>query len=318
MNDKKNNQKKITDLYERASKLKDLLNQMTNYSEPIQNELIIAEIPKEKKELIDSMDKMDLLEYSLNGSNLIPSKSKNLKDSISISNLDYSTDNNNNDSLDIKKFNNLNINFNNLIIFKDIFNLGPQIINKDDIIYLETKIPMLKGINGETLYDTFKIYSKVNGEKDEKENQIVKINQNSIHKLDLENNFSTLTSAKIFVFIHKIVSPNNNNNINNKNNINNINGGPQKKNKSTDTIIGYCNIDLNNIFLAKEFKLKIDLDVIAKELVQKKKNNFYNGRKTRGNSPKEEVEYKNIGKLNIFFGLTKQGENLKDIQNKKE
>ena len=311
MNEKKNNQKKISDLYERASKLKDLLNQMTNYSEPIQNELIIAEIPKEKKELIDSMDKMDLLEYSLNGSNLIPAKSKNMKDSISISNLDYSTDNNNNDSLDIKKFNNLNINFKNLVIFKDIFNLGPQIINKDDIIYLETKIPMLKGTNGETLYDTFKIYSRVSGEKDEKDNQIVNINQNSIHKLDLENNFSTLTSAKIFVFIHKIVSPNNNNK-----NINN--GGPQKKNKSTDTIIGYCNIDLNNIFLAKEFKLKVDLDVIAKELVQKKKNNFYNGRKTRGNSPKEEVEYKNIGKLNIFFGLTKQGENLKENQNKKD
>ena len=310
MNEKKNNQKKINDLYDRASKLKDLLNQMTNYSEPIQNELIIAEIPKEKKELLDSMDKMDLLEYSLNGSNLIPSKSKN-KDSISISNLDYSTDNNNNDSLDIKKFNNLNINFTNLTIFKDIFNLGPQILNKDDIIYLETKIPMLKGTNGETLYDTFKIYSKVKGEKDEKDNQIVKINQNSIHKLDLENNFSTLTSAKIFVFIHKIVS-NNNNNVNNVNN-----GGIQKKNKSVDTIIGYCNIDLNNIFLAKEFKLKVDLDVIAKELVQKKKNNNnYNGRKIRGNSPKEEIEYKNIGKLNIFFGLTKQGENLKDIQKK--
>jgi hypothetical protein len=59
---------------------------------------------------------------------------------------------------------------------------------------------------------------------------------------------------------------------------------------------------LNNIFLAKEFKLKVDLDVIAKELVQKKKNNNnYNGRKIRGNSPKEEIEYKNIGKLNIFL-----------------
>ena len=214
----------INNLYERSKKLFEHLNQPSLFEEPLKDSIIIANLGKDlDKEAniiksLDTLDKADLLDYSMkpNG-NLDTSK---LKDSISNTYLE-SSENGSTDQkggyitsggvirIGITKYKALVLKYGKIIFLNNGY-MNESLVMNNDILNLETKIPIFKPINSkDIMYDTFNNYHQLGSDKDDN-NYLVNINQTNTHKINLdESNFTSFVDSKIYIFLHKKVKTKN-------------------------------------------------------------------------------------------------------------
>ena len=303
MND---NKSKIETLYSRALKLQNVINEATKPVEGVNDSYLILDVKKDNS--YDTKEKAVLAEYSINGGN-------EEKDSISNSYIENS--NIQNGPLDLKKYNTLQIKIEDLSFIKDIYGIESPLIEENDIVYIEGRIPVNKNQEDNILYDNFKIYidrSKKKKDDIKLKKDVYPIKQLSIHKLNMNQElFPILSKSNIVFFVHKIVLK--------KKLPSDSNGAKKKKVTNTeDIILGYGSLNFSQIFFGEELKFKGNINIITE--VKEKEKKKQNGRK-RKNSPsnkKEEVEKKNIATLNLTCALTKENEKLveKNIKNQND
>ena len=298
----------IDALYERGRQLFEKLNKPHYFEESLKDSVIIANLGKgnEKDNLksYDTLNKADLLDYSLKANgNLDNSK---LKDSISNTYLESSENGSSKREgflnsegkfvkVDISQYKSLvlkygKINFNNVY-------MNNSFVNNNDILYLESKIPIFKAKNsGEILYDTLKNYHQQGSDREDR-NNVVNINQSNTHKINLdESNFAAIAGSKIFIFLHKIIQGNFRKKQNgSKKDISSAQSTEVIQN--SDIIIGYSTLEMNKIFLSEDFKYSGKINVVEKKKIIKAKKN-------------EKNEKSNMNKK----GASKE----KDTKNKKE
>ena len=167
----------------------------------------------------NSIDKIDLLEYSINNRN-IEENSNYIEEEDSVVRLS--------DSIDLKKYKNFSIKFSK-VSFIQTFNS-----TLSTLFYLECKIPTMRSKGGEMLYDEFKIYFQ-----NEDNKPSVDINKISIHSLNLENqSFSAIANSKIILTLH----------------IKTSSLDKKTQQKTTDSIVGNGSLEFNHVFLSKKFK----------------------------------------------------------------
>ena len=287
----------INNLYERSKKLFEHLNQPSLFEEPLKDSIIIANLGKDlDKEAniiksLDTLDKADLLDYSMkpNG-NLDTSK---LKDSISNTYLE-SSENGSTDQkggyitsggvirIGITKYKALVLKYGKIIFLNNGY-MNESLVMNNDILNLETKIPIFKPINSkDIMYDTFNNYHQLGSDKDDN-NYLVNINQTNTHKINLdESNFSSFVDSKIYIFLHKKVKTKNTNAPKKEKDISSAQSTQIIENK--DTIIGYSSLEMSKIFLGDDFKFKGKINLLEK----KKSDN----KKSENNAKKKKVRVK--------------------------
>ena len=268
-------------LYDRSKKFLDRLNKVTTYQEPLRDSVITADPPKDSNITViksyDTLDKAELLEYSLNKENGSLNNS-NLKESISNAEDCRFEGIMNSEGkyikVDMSQYKSLLLKYGK-IIFKNTY-MNNSFVNNNDILYLESKIPIFKAnSSGEVIYDTLKNYHQQGSDKEDRDN-IVNINQSNSHKINLdENNFAAITGSKIFIFLHKIIQGNfRKKNNGAKKNISSAESTQVIQN--SDIIIGYSTLEMNKIFLSEDFKFSGKINVIEKKKVIQKKNSKKN------------------------------------------
>ena len=286
-------------LYERGKKLFERLNKPSLFENNLKDSIIIANLEKENNlnnniKSYDTIEKAELLEYSLkqNGSN---SKINN-----TISNLDSSLNGSKREGfvnsegkymkIDISQYKSLvlkygKINFNNVY-------MNNSFVNNNDILYLESKIPIFKA-NNEIMYDTLKNYHQQGSDKEDK-NNLVNINQSNTHKINLdENSFASIAGSKIFIFLHKIIQGNFRKKANgSKKDISSAQNTEVIQN--SDIIIGYSSLEMNKIFLSEDLKYTNKINIFEKKKIAKNKKVEKSGKKNEKNQ-KEKKEYEEIG-----------------------
>ena len=192
-------------LYERGKKLFERLNQPSLFEEPLKDSVIIANLGKEK-EKDDTLDKVEILDYSLKTNGNFDNS--NLKESISYTNLESSENGNNSKregllgsekkymKVDITQYKSLILKY-GVIHFNNGY-MNNSFVNNNDILYLESKIPIFKAKNsGDIIYDTLKNYHQQGSDKEDR-NNIVNINQSNSHKISLdESNFAAIAGKEI-------------------------------------------------------------------------------------------------------------------------
>ena len=283
------NREALENLYRKGKKLFERLNQPTLFEEnPLKDSVIIANLGKGKDinnlKSYDTLDKADLLDYSLkqNG-NLDISK---LKDSISNTYLESSENNSKREGIlnsdgkflkvDISQYNSLILKYGKIYFNSGYMN--NSYVNNNDILYLESKIPIFKAKNsGEIIYDTLKNYHQQGSDKEDR-NNVININQSNTHKINLdESNFAAIAGSKIFTFLHKIIQGKGNFRKKQNGNKKNISSAQSTEViQNSDYIIGYSTLEMNKIFLSEDFKYSSKIDI-----VEKKKGSFQ--RKTQKN-----------------------------------
>ncbi|MCQ2818188.1 MAG: hypothetical protein MJ252_13055, partial [archaeon] len=259
----------INSLLDRGAKLKEYLNAIEDYPglEPSLK-------PKKEPELndYDSLDKIDLVEYSLNNT----MKGNDLSISHSESCICDG------DKMDIHKLKVLLIRFLK-IKFEDF--MDRDTASKLNF-YVECKVPISTQNNSkEMIYDTFK-FNLQNPIIDSECN----IEHVSYHKLNMEdsNTFAGLSNSKIFLTLHKI----------GKTPTQNL----QQSKGNSDIIVGQCSFDFNKIILAKDYTLPLSLDLIYKTKV---KNPQSQNRQKREKAPKEKEIIKKYGTIDLMCQFTK-------------
>ena len=292
-------------LYERGKKLFEKLNNPSLFEVPLKDSVIIANLGKDKDitnlKSIDSIDKENLLDYSIKSNgNLDNSK---LKDSISNTYIESSENINNSRregilnsdgkflKVDISQYNSLILKYGK-IIFNNTY-MNNSFVNNNDILYLESKIPIFKAKNSnEIIYDTLKNYHQQGSDKEDR-NNIVNINQSNTHKINLESNFSAIASSQIFIFLHKIIQENFRKRQNKPKNISSAQSTEVIQNQ--DIIIGYSSLEMNKVFLSEDFKFSSKIKVVEKKkFVQNKKNEKNKNEKNKkGLSKEKEIKDKN-------------------------
>ena len=309
-------------LYKRSQKLFERLNNPSLFEEPLKDSIIIAnlgkDLDKEKDNNIiksyDTLEKAELLDYSLkpNG-NLETSK---LKESIS-NTLNESSENGSSNQkggfitnegkvvrVAITKYKSLVLKFGKINFINNGF-MNEAFVMNNDILFLESKIPAFKAsISGDIMYDTLRNYHQQGSDKDDK-NNLVNINQTNTHKINLdENNFASIASSKIFIFLHKITqeSMTKKKNENNKKDLDNSQCTDiiQKK----DTILGYCSLEMNKIFLSDDFRFSGKINLFEKDKKDKKDNK--SGKKNSSNIKRN----KSKEKLKVENNYNEKGERI--------
>jgi hypothetical protein len=279
------NREAFENLYERGKKLFERLNQPSLFEDnPLKDSVIIANLGKGKDinnlKSYDTLDKADLLDYSLKANGSLDSSK--LKESISNTYLESSGNNSKREGIlnsdgkfikvDISQYNSLVLKYGK-IYFNNGF-MNSSYVNINDILYLESKIPIFKAKNsGEIIYDTLKNYHQLGSDKEDSVN-IVNINQTNTHKINLdESNFAAIVGSKIFIFLHKFVP--------NKGNFRKKPNGNKKDISSAqsteviqnqDIIIGYSSVEMNKLFLSEDFKFSIKTNLVEKKKTIKHKN----------------------------------------------
>ena len=279
------NREAFENLYERGKKLFERLNQPSLFEDnPLKDSVIIANLGKGKDinnlKSYDTLDKADLLDYSLKANGSLDSSK--LKESISNTYLESSGNNSKREGIlnsdgkfikvDISQYNSLVLKYGK-IYFNNGF-MNSSYVNINDILYLESKIPIFKAKNsGEIIYDTLKNYHQLGSDKEDSVN-IVNINQTNTHKINLdESNFAAIVGSKIFIFLHKFVP--------NKGNFRKKPNGNKKDISSAqsteviqnqDIIIGYSSVEMNKLFLSEDFKFSIKTNLVEKKKTIKPKN----------------------------------------------
>lgn len=225
-----------------------------------------------KNNTVNSIDKIDLLEYSINNKNVEISEENDFIE-------EEESKVNSSESLDLKKYKNFHIKFNKV---KFIENLNATISN---LFYLECKIPIMKSKGGEDLlYDEFKIFFQNEENKNE-----IELNKISIHNVNLEDsNFSALTNSKIMVTLHmKSSQP--------------LQQDKKGQVKNADVIIGAGYLELNKVFLSKKFNFYGEITLVKKVLPKK----------TNSKKIKEIPEtFADVAKIEISCVLSKENENV--------
>ena len=278
-------------IFERSKKLYERLNQPSLYEDQL--------MYKDNNNLksYDTLDNADLLDYSVKQDN------SKLKDSISNSYLESSENGSKREGLvnsegkyikiDISQYKTLIIKYGKIVFNNEYMN--NSFINANDILYLESKIPIFKASNSEIMYDTLKNYHQQGSDKEDRSN-IVNINQTNNHKIDLdEHNFSAIAGSKIFTFLHKIIQGNFRKKPNgNKKDISSAHSTEVIQN--SDIIIGYSSLEMNKLFLSEDFKYSSKIKIVEKKKVEKgaknKKNEKGNDRNRRGISKEKEMKEK--------------------------
>jgi hypothetical protein len=303
-----NNNEAFNNLYQRSKKLLERLVRPSEYEVPLKDQIIIANIEKEEDKennnikSYDTLDKADLLEYSIkpNG-NLDNSK---LKESISNTHLEDSENGSSDQKggfitsegkivkTGIMKYNSLVIKYGK-ISFNIASHMNESFVLNNDIIYLESKIPIFKANNfGDVLYDTIKNYHQQGSDKEDK-NNLVNINQTNTHKINLdENNFNAIAASKIFIFLHKVTT---------KANFRQKKDGSKKNISSAqsteviqkdDSIFGYGSLEMNKIFLADDFRYSGKINLLEKK--KEKDKNEKSGKKgMKSSKSKEKIKNEN-------------------------
>ena len=276
-------------LYSKTKKLCDMLNQPSLFVEPVKDSVIIANIGNEEdnkdKENIniksyDAMDKAELIDYSLkpNG-NFEYSK---LKDSISNSLMESSengstakkdgflTSEGKMVRIDITKYKSLVLKFGKINLINNGY-MNNAFVTKNDIIFLETKIPLFKAKNSnEMLYDTLQNFHQIGSDKEDT-NYAININKRNSHKINIdENNISSFIDSKIYIFLHKSNPPTSSSNSNKKNN--SKKDKDINENKNSD-IIGYSSLELKKVFLSEDFKFTGKCNLVEKKKINSNKKN---------------------------------------------
>ena len=304
-------------IFERGKKLIERLNQASLFDDQLLN--------KENNNLksYDTLDNAELLDYSLKQDN------SKLKDSISNTYLESSENGSKREGLvnsegkyikiDISQYKNLILKYGKIIFNNEYMN--NSFINCNDILYLESKIPIFKASNSEIMYDTLKNYHQQGSDKEDR-NNIVNINQTNNHKIDLdENNFSAIAGSKIFIFLHKIIQGNfRNKPSGKKKDISSAHSTEVIQN--SDIIIGYSSLEMNKLFLSEDFKYFNKIKVVEKKkVVKNKKNEKSNDKNRRGMSKEKEMKEKKdllydekgeriIGSLEITVSLKRPYQKL--------
>ena len=182
----------------------------------------------------NSMDKLDVLEYSLNN--------PHNNNSISQSQIGANGDDESNisHSIDIKNYKHLHLHFSSLTFDDPTY--SSTCTNVPQLFYIECKVPIMKGINGELVYNSFKITIQ-----DQIEDNKVDIKQDNTQTLNLSNqeNFSALTNASICFSLHRVASM-------------------ETKAKNVDVVIASGEMKVNEIFLAKQFEHSAIVKLTAK------------------------------------------------------
>ena len=290
----------IENLYNRSKKLFERLNQPSLFEEPLKDSIIVANISKDiEKEnnnikSLDTLDKAELLDYSIkpNG-NLDNSR---LKDSISNTYLESSengsvqkggfiTSEGKMVRLAITKYKALVLKYGKIIFINNGF-MNESFVQNNDILYLESKIPVFKANNfGEILHDTLRNYHQQGSDKEDK-NNLININQTNTHKINLdESNFAAIADSKIYIFLHKVTQEN----------FRQKKDGKKKDISSAqsteiiqnhDTILGYSSLEMNKIFLSDDFKFQGNINLVQKDLSNKKREKS-SGKKSTSNINKK-------------------------------
>ena len=267
-------------LYERGKRLFERLNQPSLFEEPLKDSVIIANIGRDKDN--NNLDNEELLDYSVkpNGS-LDNSK---LKDSISNTYME-SSDNGNNSrrggllnsegkyvKVDISQYNSLVLKYGTIHFINGFMN--SSFVNMNDILYLESKIPIFKAKNtGEIIFDTLKNYHQQGSDKKDT-NNIVNINQTNTHKISLdESNFAIIAGSKIFIFLHKIIQSSNFRKKTNGSKKDISSAQSTEVIQNSDIIIGYCTLEMNKIFLSQDFKFSNKINILERKKIEKNKKN---------------------------------------------
>ena len=333
-------------LYERGKKLFEKLNNPSLFEVPLKDSVIIANLGKDKDitnlKSLDSLDRENLLDYSIKSNgNLDNSK---LKDSISNTYIESSENINNSRregllnsegkfiKVDISQYKSLILKYGK-ITFNSTY-MNNSFVNNNDILYLESKIPIFKAKNSnEIIYDTLKNYHQQGSDKEDR-NNVVNINQSNTHKINLdESNFAAIAASQIFIFLHKIIQENFRKRLNKPKNISSAQSTEVIQNQ--DIIIGYSSLDMNKVFLSEDFKFSNKIKVVEKKkFVQNKKSNEKNkndknrsDKNRKGLSKDKEIKDKNealydekgervIGSLDITCMLKRPYQKLLKEDNK--
>ena len=282
--------KEFNKIFERGKKLYERLNQPSLFDDHL--------IDKDNNNLksYDTLDNAELLDYSLK-QNIDNSK---LKDSISNTYLESSENGSKREGLinsegkyikiELSQYKSLILKYGKICFNNGYMN--NSFVNNNDILYLESKIPIFKVSNSEIMYDTLKNYHQQGSDKEDR-NNIVNINQTNNHKIDLdENNFSAIAGSKIFIFLHKIIQGNFRNKPNGyKKDISSAQSTEVIQN--SDVIIGYSSLEMNKLFLSEDFKYSSKIKIVEKKkVVKNKKNEKNNDRNRRGISKEKEMKEK--------------------------
>jgi len=127
----------LDDVLEKGKKILDYLNDRNYQEVPYENPFTL----KAKEDEVDSIDRINLLEYSL-----MENKIQKVVEKNEIS--DFEESHHYNSPISIKDFNNLIFKIEDLI-------MNDKFSNKKDLLYIECKVPLFLA-NGQLIYDTFK------------------------------------------------------------------------------------------------------------------------------------------------------------------
>ena len=264
-------------LYARSKALQDRLNKASLFEEPLTDSVIIANLNLEKEKdkennnikSYDTIEKAELLDYSIrpNG-NLDTAK---MKESLSNSLMEssengssiqkgggYITSGGGVIRVSITKYKALVLKYGKITFFNNGY-MNNAIVMNNDIINLESKIPIFKSnINGDMIYDTLNIYHLQGSDKEDKTN-IVNINQSNTHKINLdEKNIVDIAQNKILIFLHKVSQEKKSKDISNAQSTQIV--------QNKDTILGYCALEMQKIFLSDDFRFYGKIDLIEKNV----------------------------------------------------
>ena len=266
----------LDNLYIRSKELMDRLNKASLFEEPLTDSVIIANLNLEKEKnnqnnnlkSYDTIEKAELLDYSIrpNG-NLDNAK---MKESLSNSLMEssengssiqkgggYITSSGGVIRVSITKYKALVLKYGKINFLNNGYMNNAFVMN-NDIIYLESNIPIFKAnINGDIIYDTLKIYHQQGSDKEDKPN-VVNINQSNTHKINLdEKNIADIAQNKILIFLHKVTQEKKSKDISNAQSTQIV--------QNKDKIFGYCSLEMQKIFLSDDFRFYGKINLFEKD-----------------------------------------------------
>ena len=266
----------LDNLYIRSKELMDRLNKASLFEEPLTDSVIIANLNLEQEKnnqnnnlkSYDTIEKAELLDYSIrpNG-NLDNAK---MKESLSNSLMEssengssiqkgggYITSSGGVIRVSITKYKALVLKYGKINFLNNGYMNNAFVMN-NDIIYLESNIPIFKAnINGDIIYDTLKIYHQQGSDKEDKPN-VVNINQSNTHKINLdEKNIADIAQNKILIFLHKVTQEKKSKDISNAQSTQIV--------QNKDKIFGYCSLEMQKIFLSDDFRFYGKINLFEKD-----------------------------------------------------
>ena len=297
-------------LYNRTRKICDMLKQPSPFPEEGKDSIIIANIGKDDEKdkenninikSYDTLDKADLIDYSLKPNGIL--ETSKLKDSISNSYFESSengstakkegfiTSEGKMVRIDITKYKSIVLKYGKISFIKDGF-MNNAFVSNNDIIFLETKIPLFKAKDSNNMiYDTLRNYHQIGSDKEDT-NYLININQRNSHKINLdEKNISTFVDSKIYIFLHKSIPISNSNNKKNNSAKKKVTNAPvTEADDNPSIIIGYTSLEMKHIFLSEDFKF------IGKINLMEKMNPNKKNEKNSGKGSSSNIKNKTKGK----------------------